>query len=570
MTGAEAIVKTLEALGVERVFGIPGAQNMELFDAFTSSKKLTSTLVTHELCASFMADAMARATGRPGVCALVPGPGITNAFTGIGEALLDSSPVVVLVPAVRDNIKEKFQLHEIDQLSAVRPLVKGVFRTGTIEEIPRKIREAFSLAQRGEPGPVVVETPMNPLMESGQCSDPGPVEEAAAAVDEDEVDRAADMLRKAGRPGIYAGLGAMDASAEVKKLADILQAPVCTTISGRGVIPEDQALAAGFGFVKVGTAAAVKAFEKCDALLAIGCKFGEVATGSYGLKPPDNLIHMDINPETIGANHAAAVRLCGDARKILPMLLNRLEGHEAKRRLELIEQINALKEEDLERVKNEKMSSDYVNPAKFLLALRNLAPRETIVTTDSGNHTFWVIPYFPIYRPRTFLCPTDYQAMGFSVPAAVGAKLAFPDRKVISFVGDGGFLMTGMEILTAIREDLDIMVVLFNDGALGLIKEGQKELYRRATNTDLQSPDFEKLAASLGMGYVPVRSDNDIHGAVADAASKRGCVLVDVRVRYFKHTRYFKGVALSNFRRMAPGVKLRMGARAVKRMIFSD
>ena len=567
MTGAEIVSKILEQQGVKRIFGIPGAQSLELFDAFRGAG-IETVLVTHELCASFMADATSRAGDGVGVAVVVPGPGLTNIFSGLGESFLDSIPVVIIIAGVNNEIPYSFQLHEIDQVKAASPLAKAVYRLDKVEEIGPQLSRAFTLAQAGEPGPVVVEIPNNLLARTASFQSP-PSTPSPSPSPEPLISQAIQAIVDAKRVGIYAGLGAFPARQEIRELSELLEAPVATTLSGRGVIPEDHPLAVGYGFGGSGTRISRKTFSECDLILAVGCKFTEVGTGGYGLKIPGKLIHIDANPGNLNVNFKAEIAIASDSRAALSRILAGVkEKIKSPRSGSLREEIQKAKKEEELKLQNREIQKDWVDPAQLLRHLRRLLPRDAIITTDSGHHMFFVLTYFPIYEPKTYLAPTDYQSMGYSVPAAIGARLACPDRRVVATVGDGGFLMTGIEMLTASRLKLDLPVIVFNDGALGLIKKLQKRALLRTQAVDLVEPDFESYARAIRAEYVRIENDEEISGKLEKALSLKGPVLIDAWVQYPELTDYIKGQILENIKRYPAGQKFRSLVRLLRRAVL--
>jgi len=564
-TGASAIVEALKLLGVERVFGLPGVQNIELFDALADAPFATFT-PTNESAAVFMADAHARVTGKLGVAVVTAGPGLTNALTGIAEAQLDSSPVLILVGASAKAAGKSFQLHRIEQGAVVKPLVKGHFEPATLEEIPEVILRAAALALRGEPGPTVVEVTSTLLMERGGFTLTSAPSPAAPCEIGAQLDDAAERLRRSASVGIYAGAGAIGALEELRLLAELLQAPVATTISGRGVLPEDHSLSVGYGFGRSGTAAAWQVFRKIRTLLAVGCKYGETATGAYSTKPPREHIHIDINPASLGANYPTVLAIAADSKVALKGLLVRLEKD--GRPVNATLHASICQGRSRAKAKSLTASASAVSPARFLQLLRRHLDRNAIMVTDSGAHQFWALSDFPVYTPRSFLAPADYQAMGFSIPAAIAAKLAFPSRQVVSLVGDGGFLMSGFECLNAVRWGAKIIVVVFRDGAWGLIKEAQRRVYRRTPFSEIPSPDFQHLAQSLGIKCVQVTKDTDIEPGLEEALAAETSVLVEVQVNYAEPPPYVKGAGPQMFRNLAPRLKAAVGLRFVRRCLF--
>jgi len=568
-SGAELIMSALKAEGVDRIFGIPGVQNLELFDALQDSG-IETVLVTHELCAAFMAEATSRVTGKAGCALTVPGPGLTNAFTGIGEALLDSSPVVVIIPGPRNDTTLKYQLHQMPQAELARPITKAAIRIENADDIYPEIRRAFEIATSGEPGPVVVEVPYNLFMWRAQARQPAS-RLAPPPPDPQTIEKILRLLRAAKRVGIYAGFGASDARDQLMRLAELLRAPIATTLGGRGVVPEDFAYSVGFGFGASGTAIAEEVFAECDLVLAVACKFGEVATGAYGFFRPKQLIHIDINPEVVGRNMPATIGLAADAQAALGLLVAALDQDPEVRSRppdpRLINRIEAWRAEFAARVESAPAWESSVNPAKLMWTLRKLAARDAIITTDSGGHQFWVAEYFPVYERRSYLTPTDYQSMGYSMPAMIAAKLACPSRQVIGVVGDGSFLMTGAELVTAARLGLDPVVLIFNDGELGIIREAQEKIFRRTSAVKLRNPDFEALAKAYGANYFLIANDGEIELKLRAALATGSLAVVDARVEYREMTRYFKGASSAAVGRMPLAQKARMAARLVRRWL---
>ena len=564
---AKAIVEVLSLLGVDRVFGLPGIQNTELFDELADAPFDTVT-PTNESSAAFMADAHARVTGRLGVVILTAGPGLTNALTGVAEALLDSSPILIILASASRHVGKAFPLHQIPQDALVRPLTKGIFQPCRPSDVPKAIFQAAALAVKGEPGPAVVEIPSDLLMEQCNCSISSPVETAVSEDIEAKLDEAATILRRSSSIGIYAGAGAMSSSTELIKLAEILQAPVATTISGRGVIPEDHPLSVGYGFGRSGTAVARRLFRNVRTLLAIGCKYGEVATGSYGVRPPPEHIHVDINPSSVNANYPASLPIVADAKQAILGITARLGGRDAPRNESLLRIIQRTRRRFESTLLCPPKSTLTVGPQRFLHALRNRLDRDAILVTDCGSHQLWALSDFPVYLPRTFLTPADFQAMGFSIPSAISAKLAFPGRQVVSLVGDGGFLMSGFECLNAVRLDARITVVVFRDGAWGLVKDAQQRIHRRAPFTELPTPDLQSLAKGFGMEYVAIESDDAIGTGLTDAMACRGACLLDVKVGYETSPPYVKGTAQQMFGNLSLTMRARLAARYAKRILF--
>jgi len=568
ITGARRVVEALTDAGAELVFGIPGTHNIELYDELERSS-LRPILVTDEQAASFMADGVSRTSDRIGVLNLVPGAGVTNALSGIAEAFMDCVPMVVLASGIRSDTGRAFQLHAIDQLAVLAPVTKAVLRAGTMEEIYPKIREAFSLAREGRPGPVAVEIPANLLMLAFSTEAPAyaPLPSRIAEPDPSLVEAAARALNAAVRPALYVGLGTAAATDLLPVLAERLGAPVCTTIQGKGVFPESHPLWLWNGFGASAPPLVGKIMEGCDALLAIGCRFGEVATGSYGMTVPENLIHVDIDPGVFGRNFPAAVAVEADARAFVEALLPLVRRRERDDALE--REIAAGQAKLAERWRRER-SNNRVTPFLFFEALQRHAGPDTVYTTDSGNGTFLAMEQLRLERPGRFIGPVDFSCMGYSVPAAIGAKMAGPERDVVALAGDGALLMTGMELLTAASYGVAPLVCVLRDGRLGQIAQFQKIPLNRETCTVLPDYRIEDFARTTGCGYFRILRDTELDTVLRRAleSTREGKpVMVEVVIDYSRPTWFTRGVLKTNFWRLPWYDRLRMLLRAIGRRL---
>lgn len=572
-TGAWLATYALEQIGACFTFGIPGVHTTELYDELNNSEQIKPMLVTHEGGGAFMADAVSRLSDSIGVLTVVPSAGLTHASSGIGEAFLDGVPMLVLCGGPRTDSAYRYQLHQMDMHKFMGGLTKATFHVASHEEVVPTLFEAYMIATSGEPGPVFVELPANILLLSGEVNElpryVAPIPRAFDAAE--EIRRAADLLRNAKRPCMFVGWGARDAAQQVTRMAEWLEAPVATTLQGLSVFPANHPLHVGFGFGASAVPAAQNAFKDCDCLLAIGTRFAEIATGSYGVEVPENLIHIDINPDAIGANYPAKVGIEGDAGTVLRALLLALESSCAPRGPQpaLREQIRNDK-----RIYRESWykhdAAGMVNPARFFDELRRQMPDDGIVVIDDGNHTFLTAELMPIHAPKSVILPTDFNCMGYAVPAAIGAKLVQPSRTVQAIVGDGAFLMTCMEILTAASNALGIVYYVFHDGELSQIAQAQQIPYNRKPCTQLGKFNLEGVALATGAAYLHVPDNEAIAGAIRSAneiAAGDRPVIVDVRIDYSKSTAFTEGAVKTNFRRFSLGQKARILTRAVARRI---
>ncbi|MBI5367621.1 MAG: thiamine pyrophosphate-binding protein [Planctomycetes bacterium] len=571
--GGDLVVRALLDEGVRFTFGIPGTHNIELYDALERSEKITPVLVTDEQSASFMADAVSRTTSQVGVANVVPGAGVTHCLSGVAEAFMDNVPLVVLTCGIRTDTGKAYQLHDIDQLELLRPIVKGTFKPTRGEEIYPLVRRAFALARSGTPGPVAVEIPANLYLlvhaiEEQRDGDPAwaaPPPTAPPALAPADVEAAARRFNDARFPVLYLGAGAAGAAALARAVAEKRGCPVATTFSGKGVFPETHPLWLwpGFGAATPGFVRTV--MQRCDALLAIGCRFGEVATASYGCKPPANLIHVDINRDVFHKNYPAALAIAADAGAFLRALLPLVTS--APRDGALEAEIAGGHRRVLDDWAGDP-SPDRVSPAALFAALQQAARPGAIYATDSGNGTFLAMEHLRLDRPGCFIGPVDYSCMGYSVPAAIGAKFANPERDVIALAGDGALLMTGLELLTAAAYGVAPVVVVLRDGELGQIAQFQRTSLARDTCSVLHPYSTENFARAVNAEFLRVATDRDLGTAIPRAfelAREKKPVVVEAAIDYRRKTYFTKGVVSTNLWRLPLGDRMRVLTRAAGR-----
>ncbi|HEV8356588.1 MAG TPA: thiamine pyrophosphate-binding protein [Gemmatimonadales bacterium] len=588
LTGGEIVVRALEAEGIRHAFGIPGTHNIELYDALRDSRVVRPVLVTDEQSAGFMADGLWRASGELGCVNLVPGAGLTHALSGIAEAYMDGVPMLVLGCGIRRSPGRAYQLHDVDQLAMARPVTKGTFSPTTGAELYSIIRDASTLARSGTPGPVMVEVSVDLYLTRHEV-DPrewgtaGPSPGSPPAPNREELGRAALLLGAPdARPLIYAGLGAQGAQVELVALAEILEAPVATTIQGKGVFPESHPLFLWNGFGRSAPPFARDIAADRAVTLAIGCRFSEVGTGGYGLTPPGRLIHVDINPDVLGRNYPAELAIAADSREFLAGLLAELgetQGREDAEAAdgrtggradgELRERIR-LGHTGVRKAWLAARSAGRVTPFVLLDALQRGFGPETVFTADSGNGTFLAMECLRLERPGRFLAPVDYSCMGYAVPAAIGAKLGAPASPVVALAGDGALLMTGLELLTAASQGVPIAVFVLRDRELAQIAQFQATAFNRRTASVL--PDFHAggLAEAVGVEWLALERDEQVEDTIAAAravvASGRP-VLVDVAIDYSEKTWFTRGVVKTMLARLPWPDRLRFVLRALRRRL---
>ena len=571
-TGAALARFALEQLGVSHTFGIPGVHNTELYDELNASPHIQPVLVAHECGAAFMADAFSRTGQRIGTLVIVPAAGVTHAASGIGEAGLDGIPMLIISGGIHSENGRQYQLHDIDQHALLKPITKATFRILSHAEVIPTLYEAYRIATGGEPGPVFVELPYNIGNFLGEVEDmplfqPAP---PAAVADQQTLREMARQLVAARHPGLFLGWGAMAAQRELIELAEWLGAPVCTTLQGLSAFPANHPLHVGMGFGAYAVPAAEQAFAACDCLLAVGTRFSEIPTGSYSMPVPEQLLHIDINPQVFNANFPASLCLAGDAALIIPALLGEVRALLGQpRSSSLPAQIARDKAAYLQQWLQHD-SGSRVNPAVFCQALRAQLADDALVVADDGNHTFLLAELLPIHGPRGFISPSDFNAMGYCVPAVIGAKLANPQRQVVGVVGDGALRMTGLELVTASSLQLGVPLFVFNDGELSQIAQTQEIPYNRKTCTVLKPLNLAALAEATGAAFLSIESNAECAAGIAQAmqlAEAGQPVLVDVRIDYSKRTRFTEGVVKATLKRFTPRDKVRVIGRALWRRV---
>jgi acetolactate synthase I/II/III large subunit len=569
MAGGDLVVRALEDEGIAFAFGIPGTHNIELYDALARSAKVRPILVTDEQSASFMADGVARSSGQLAVVNLVPGAGLTHALSGIAEAYLDGIPMLVLACGIRRDTGRAFQLHDVDQLAIARPVTKAQFQVARGSEIYSTIRRASQIARSAPAGPVIVEIPAEHYLFRHDAELRAPEESAAPqAARQEEVNRACAMLEASRRPLLYVGLGAVDAGANLEALAERLNAPVAATFEGKGVFNEKHPLWLWCGFGASAPPFAQKIAASCDLTLAIGCRFSEVGTGSYGLQPPGKLIHVDIDPSVLGRNYAPDLAVVSDAASFVAAMLPLLAQRSVD---EGLRQEIRSGHEDVWKGWVAPGNSESVYPPHLFKTLQTLVGEEGIYTTDSGNGTFLAMECLRLERPRSFLAPVDYSCMGYAVPAALGASLACPNRPVVSLAGDGAFLMTGLELLTASQLRLPVMVLVLRDRELAQIAQFQQLALGRKSCSELPDYDLAAICRGVGVEHLALHRNADVEAMLGKALTviRSGHpVVVEVAIDYSEKTYFTRGVVRTHLGRLPWPDRIRYVLRALGRKLM--
>ncbi len=531
-TGAQLLWEALVREGVEIVFGYPGGAIMPAYDAMPQYP-IRHVLVRHEQGAAHMADGFSRASGKVGVCIATSGPGATNLVTGIATAMLDSSPIVCITGQVASTALGTDAFQEVDTTGITLPITKHNYLVTRAADITDVIREAFHVARSGRPGPVLVDITKDAQQAIVPALPPRAPRRPRAAVarpGEAALDRAAALIDAAERPLIFAGQGIVRSGAtrDLIEFAERTGMPVSQTLLGLGGFPATHPLSLGMMGMH-GEAWVNTSVQSCDLIVALGMRFDDRVTGNlktYARKAKK--IHAEIDPSEIGKNVAVDVALPGDVRTTLQALLPRVQRRERK---QWLAEISALKGESAVRDIVSLPHGTRLHAAHVLHDLWRLTRGEALVVTDVGQHQMWEAQYYKHDHPRKLITSGGLGTMGFALPAAIGARAAFPHEQIWVVVGDGGFQMTACELSTCAQEGFKINIAVINNGFLGMVRQWQELFYGgRYVATPLRSPDFVKLAEAHGLLGLRVERRDDVEAAVARAQADPGTVVIDFRV----------------------------------------
>ncbi|MEB4615857.1 acetolactate synthase large subunit [Leucobacter sp. M11] len=530
MTGAQAVVRSLEELGVTDVFGLPGGAILPVYDPLMDSKKLRHILVRHEQGAGHAAEGYASSTGKVGVCIATSGPGATNLVTAIADAYMDSVPMLAITGQVFSTLMGTDAFQEADIIGITMPITKHSILCKTAEEIPAALAAAYHIASTGRPGPVLVDITKDAQQAefdftwNPKIDLPGyrPITKANSK----QIQAAAELIAEAKRPVFYVGGGVVRARAaeELKQLVEATGAPVVTTLMARGVFPDSHEQNLGMPGMH-GTVPAVLALQEADLLIALGTRFDDRVTGKAELFAPDaKVIHADIDPAEISKIRTADVPIVGDVRDVISDLTN---------------SVTALRREDAMQdttewwVRLNELRAEYplgftpptdglLSPQHVISRIGELTGPEGIYAAGVGQHQMWAAQFIKYERPNAWLNSGGAGTMGYSVPAAMGAKVGEPDRVVWSIDGDGCFQMTNQELATCVINDIPIKVAIINNSSLGMVKQWQTLFYdKRYSNTELNTghgsarvPDFVKLGEAYGCLAIRVEKEDEIDAAI--------------------------------------------------------
>lgn len=529
LTGAQILIKVLEDLGVDTVFGYPGGAVLPIYDALYDSK-ITHYLTRHEQGAAHAADGYARASGKVGVCFATSGPGATNLVTGLATAYMDSVPVVAITGQVATSLLGRDSFQEADITGITMPITKHNYLVKSPEELAQTVAEAFYIASTGRPGPVLIDIPKDVSAAKAKYSFPGEVRlpgyQPKLNPEEEEVEKALALINKAEKPVIFTGGGVVNAGAseQLLQLAEKINAPVVASLMGLGGFPGNHPLFLGMLGMH-GTKPANYAVSECDLLLAVGVRFDDRVTGDIkSFAPMAKIIHIDIDPAEINKNVRVDVPLVGDVKNSLQLLLERVEEKKQEKWLSYIFELK------------QKYPLTYnqdcgLKPQKVIETLYQKTHGEAIIVTDVGQNQMWAAQYYRYNYPRSFISSGGLGTMGYGLPAGIGAKVAKPDRQVIVITGDGGIQMNSQEFMTAAHYNIPVKVVILNNGYLGMVRQWQELFHqRRYSHTELNNPDFVKLAEAYGILGLRVKKVESLEDKLTELLNHPGPAVLDVWV----------------------------------------
>lgn len=527
-TGAQLIVHLLERQGITTVAGIPGGTVLPLYDALSQSTQIRHVLARHEQGAGFIAQGMARTQGKPAVCMACSGPGATNLVTAIADARLDSIPLICITGQVPSSMIGTDAFQEVDTYGISIPITKHNYLVRDIAELPQVISDAFRIAQSGRPGPVWIDIPKDVQTAEIEIDVlPEPGERAAAPeFSAESVRDAAAMINAAKRPVLYLGGGAINAADEIRQFAEKANLPTTMTLMALGMLPKAHLLSLGMLGMH-GARSTNYILQEADLLIVMGARFDDRAIGkTEQFCPNAKIIHVDIDRAELGKIKQPHVAIQGDVADVLAQLIPQTDATD---RADWRQMVADLQREFPGAIPTE---GDPLSHYGLINAVAACVDDSAIITTDVGQHQMWTAQAYPLNRPRQWLTSGGLGTMGFGLPAAVGAALANPDRKVICFSGDGSLMMNIQEMATAAENQLDVKIILMNNEALGLVHQQQSLFYKQGVfaATYPGMINFMQIAAGFGLYTCDLNAEEDAHAALQAAISRPGPALIHVRI----------------------------------------
>lgn len=528
LTGGEAIVQALVEEGVEVVFGLPGVQIMEIFDAFYNRSDIRLITVRHEQATTYMADAYARVRGNPGVALVVPGPGVQNASAGLGTAYSASSPVLLLAGQIESSMlgRDAGALHEInDQLDIVRPVTKWRHRVMETAEIPAAIHEAMRQMKTGRPRPVAVEVSPDILAKTAEVSFLKTEMSHPPRPDRDSIVKAASILTKAKKPLIWAGGGTIisNASKEIVALAETLGAAVATTTEGKGIIPEDHPLCLGVGYT--GHGAPTFAASQADVVVAVGTRLTSQMRGGTKLQSPQLLIHIDVDATVFGKNYPAKVTILADAKGALEMLIEEVRSQKESGKKWSEQEIAGM------RLSNQQwLEKEAPLQCQIISQIQKEMTEDAIIISGITNVGYWCNYAYSVKRPKTYFSSSYFATLGFAFPFALGAKVAAPDRTVLCITGDGGFMYAMPELATAVQHGINVITIVFVNNAFGASYTDQQTRFKnRVVGTEFHNPSFAEVAEIFGAKGIKTEAEQ-VGKALQEALGENRPVVIEATI----------------------------------------
>lgn len=533
MRGGEAIIESLKNMGVKTIFGYPGGQTIPFYDMLYDAD-IDHILVRHEQAAAHAADGYARASGRVGVCLATSGPGATNLVTGIGTAYMDSSPIVAITGQVPSHLIGNDAFQEADIIGITMPIVKHSFQPKDPDLIPSMIKSSFELAISGRPGPILIDVPKE--VQEGELTEfrddliTTPGYNPTLKGNLRQIKKASNLIKEAKKPIILAGAGVIisNACCELQKLAETINAPVMTSLLGKGAIDETADLSLGMLGMH-GRKVSNDTINESDLLIAVGIRFSDRTTGRLDSFVPDTkIIHIDIDPAEIGKNVDVDLPIVGDAKNILKSLNKTLNGYKYSDEVRYwTDNLIKAKKELLPRVSYNNVP---LKPQRVIKEISEVLNADAILTTDVGQNQMWAAHFYDTQKPRKFISSGGLGTMGFGFPAAIGAKVACPEDVVVSINGDGGFLMVCQELATVHDYDLPVIAIVLENRTLGMVYQWQSLLYneRHSQTKFKDSPDFVKLAESFGINAERITKPGETRDALSKAIKDNEAIVLDI------------------------------------------
>jgi len=537
ITGAEILVRCLKEEGVEYLFGYPGGSVLHIYDALYLQDDVKHVLVRHEQAAGHAADGYARASGKPGVVLVTSGPGVTNAVTGIATAYMDSIPLVIFTGQVPTALIGNDAFQEVDSVGITRPCVKHNFLVKDVTKLAETVKKAFYIATTGRPGPVLVDLPKDVTIAKTEFHYPKKVKlrsyNPTIKGHAGQIRKAVDLILSAKRPMIYTGGGVIlsDGSTELVELIQLLGYPITETLMGLGAYPATDKQFIGMLGMH-GTYEANMAMHECDVLIAIGARFDDRVTGKIDkFCPTARIVHVDIDPSSISKNVHVDIPIVGSVPHVLRAMINVIRDEKLKPDTEALarwwRQIDEWRAMKSLSYRN---SDEVIKPQFVIEKLYQVTAGQAIITSDVGQHQMWAAQYYPFDRPRQWINSGGLGTMGFGLPAAMGAKFAFPDQDVVCITGDGSIQMMAQELATMKQYHTPVKIVNLNNGYLGMVRQWQEFFYqKRYCMTYFEAlPDFVKLAEAYGHVGMRIEKPGDVEGALREAfAMKDRTVFLD-------------------------------------------